>query len=83
MNNCNVFNDSITGVAGFIGFHLSCKLIREGLVIGIDNINSYYDISLKEARLKFNQTFRKLSVPFEFHKIDISNKKLKKNFPKF
>ena len=55
MNNCNVFNDSIvvTGVAGFIGFHLSCKLIREGFpVIGVDNINSYYDVSLKEARLK-------------------------------
>ena len=55
MNTCNISNDSIvvTGVAGFIGFHLSCKLIREGFpVIGVDNINSYYDVSLKEARLK-------------------------------
>ena len=86
MNNCNVLNDSIvvTGVAGFIGFHLSCKLIREGFpVIGIDNINSYYDISLKEARLKnLIKLSERLSVPFEFHKIDISNKENLKKFSK-
>ena len=43
----------ITGVAGFIGFHLSKKLIIDGHnIIGLDNINDYYDVSLKEARLE-------------------------------
>ena len=42
----------ITGVAGFIGFHLAKKLIASGHdVYGIDNLNSYYDIELKKARL--------------------------------
>jgi len=43
----------ITGTAGFIGFHLAKKLIREGVrVTGIDIINDYYDVGLKHARLK-------------------------------
>ncbi|AOW19495.1 NAD-dependent epimerase [Urechidicola croceus] len=43
----------VTGAAGFIGFHLSKKLVQEGFeVIGIDNINDYYDPNLKLARLK-------------------------------
>ena len=43
----------VTGSAGFIGFHICKKLIKEKyLVIGIDNINNYYDINLKNARLK-------------------------------
>ena len=42
----------ITGTAGFIGFHLAKKLIERGdTVVGIDNINDYYDITLKYARL--------------------------------
>jgi UDP-glucuronate 4-epimerase len=42
----------ITGTAGFIGFHLAKRLLAEGFeVVGIDNINSYYDINLKYARL--------------------------------
>ena len=45
-------NVLVTGAAGFIGFHLCMKLIEEGLnVIGLDNINSYYDIKIKESRL--------------------------------
>ena len=43
----------VTGAAGFIGFHTTEKLIEQGHeVIGLDNINDYYDISLKYARLK-------------------------------
>ena len=42
----------ITGAAGFIGFHLSKRLINDGFrVFGVDNLNEYYDIDLKKARL--------------------------------
>jgi len=42
----------ITGAAGFIGFHLSKKLVEQGFtVVGLDNINDYYDVNLKYARL--------------------------------
>ena len=42
----------VTGAAGFIGFHLSLSLLRSGhTVIGLDNLNSYYDVNLKIARL--------------------------------
>ena len=42
----------VTGAAGFIGFHLCKRLIGEGeKVIGIDNINNYYDVKLKKERL--------------------------------
>ena len=43
----------VTGHAGFIGYHTTKRFIEEGtVVIGIDNINDYYDTNLKEARLK-------------------------------
>src|SRR3954452_21792549 len=42
----------VTGVAGFIGFHVARYLLERGdTVIGIDNLNTYYDVQLKEARL--------------------------------
>ena len=42
----------VTGVAGFIGFHLARDLIKKKYnVIGVDNLNTYYDINLKKARL--------------------------------
>src|SRR5271167_3877081 len=42
----------VTGAAGFIGFHLAKRLVGEGCqVYGIDNLNSYYDVGLKKARL--------------------------------
>ena len=43
----------VTGVAGFIGFQLARKLLQKGQdVVGLDNVNDYYDVSLKEARLR-------------------------------
>ena len=44
----------ITGAAGFIGFHSSQQLIEDGYeVIGIDNLNNYYDVKLKKARIEY------------------------------
>ena len=51
----------VTGSAGFIGFHLSNKLAELGYdVFGIDNINDYYDVNLKLARLEKSGFDRKL-----------------------
>ena len=65
----------VTGTAGFIGFHIAKALLDLDIpVIGIDNINSYYDPVLKKARL--NKLYEKSSIksiPFENHQIDISN----------
>jgi UDP-glucuronate 4-epimerase len=61
----------VTGAAGFIGYHLSKRLLENGLsVTGIDNLNSYYDVSLKEARLERLKSFEN----FSFLREDISNK---------
>ncbi len=71
----------VTGSAGFIGFHV-CKILLEKKyhVIGIDNINSYYDVDLKLNRLK---QLKKIKGNFKFYKVDISNyKKLDKIFHK-
>jgi UDP-glucuronate 4-epimerase len=60
----------VTGVAGFIGFHTARALLARGeRVIGIDNVNDYYDIRLKEARLA------ELKAPgFTFCKLDIADR---------
>ena len=68
----------ITGVAGFIGYHLAEKLLNNNYhIIGIDNLNDYYDPNLKKARL---DNLNELSN-FEFYKIDfIHNKELQPIF---
>ena len=68
----------ITGVAGFIGFHLTKKLLESGQsVVGLDNINDYYDTSLKEARLKILKDITlKKGLDFTFIKGDLENKNL-------
>jgi UDP-glucuronate 4-epimerase len=63
----------ITGVAGFIGFHLAQRLLARGdTVIGVDNLNDYYDVTLKEARLQQLQTHAQ-SALFNFIKLDITD----------
>ncbi|MED0992698.1 SDR family NAD(P)-dependent oxidoreductase [Bacillus nitratireducens] len=61
----------ITGAAGFVGYFLSEKLLEQGCkVIGVDNINDYYDVNLKYARLEQLKPYEK----FTFIKGDISDK---------
>ncbi|MFC1883497.1 NAD-dependent epimerase [Thermodesulfobacteriota bacterium] len=60
----------VTGAAGFIGFHLSKTLLEKGAgVVGIDNLNSYYDPDLKKARLEILRSYES----FTFHKTDIQD----------
>ncbi|MCG6872646.1 MAG: NAD-dependent epimerase [Gammaproteobacteria bacterium] len=61
----------VTGAAGFIGHALSQRLLARGdQVVGVDNLNDYYDVTLKEARLK-----RLAGQPgFEFHRLDIADR---------
>ena len=81
----------VTGTAGFIGYHLAKKLLERGdEVVGIDNINDYYDINLKYGRLKelgidkeevsndnfsFQAHHSKIFDKHRFYKIDLANKK--------
>lgn len=60
----------VTGSAGFIGFHVSQALLERGeTVIGLDNLNDYYDVNLKLARLA------QLQYPnFQFHKLDLADR---------
>lgn len=68
MNNKRIL---VTGSVGFIGFHLTKKLLEDGFtVLGVDNVNDYYDTFLKRARLNILNGYRK----FSFSELDISNR---------
>ncbi len=70
----------VTGTAGFIGFHLTERLMKEGWdIVGLDNINDYYDVNLKYARLKENGICKK---QIEYNKFVISEKYEKYRFVK-
>ncbi len=59
----------VTGAAGFIGFHVSRHLLKWGHpVLGIDNLNDYYDVKLKKARLAELEDYKE----FNFHRVDIA-----------
>ncbi|BBD56119.1 NAD-dependent epimerase [Planktothrix agardhii] len=61
----------VTGVAGFVGFHLCQRLLdRRDTIIGIDNLNNYYDVSLKQARLEQ----LKNRSGFSFKKLDLADR---------
>ncbi len=75
----------VTGTAGFIGFHLAKKLLERGdEVVGLDNINDYYDVNLKYARLKElgiqqeniqeNQLIESIDSKHKFIKADLANR---------
>ena len=65
----------VTGSAGFIGFHLCQKLIEKGIyVIGIDNLNDYYDINLKKKRLEILSQASITKNNWQFFKIDLLRK---------
>jgi UDP-glucuronate 4-epimerase len=60
----------VTGASGFIGFHVSLRLLSEGHVVhGLDNLNAYYDVSLKEARTRILERHK----GFVFHKADLGD----------
>lgn len=66
----------VTGAAGFIGFHTARRLMERGdSVVGLDNVNSYYDPALKEARLKvLEDTARDAAGDFTFLRADLADR---------
>lgn len=71
MMNTQYKNVLITGAAGFIGFYLAKRLLEDGCnVIGIDNLNTYYDVNLKKSRLEILETF----TQFKFIRVDIAER---------
>ena len=61
----------ITGVAGFIGFHVARRLLQAGrTIVGIDNMSAYYDPALKQARCAELAK----SAQFQFHRLDVADR---------
>ena len=65
----------VTGAAGFIGYHLCQHLLAQGsAVVGVDNLNDYYEVSLKEARLARLQAQDPDGQRFQFYRLDLSDR---------
>src|SRR5262245_41051148 len=61
----------VTGCAGFIGMHVAKRLLERGeQIVGLDNLNPYYDVRLKEARLRELAPFER----FHFSKLDLADR---------
>ena len=61
----------VTGAAGFVGFHVAHALLARGeTVVGLDNLNAYYDVGLKQARL----ALLRQQAGFSFHAVDVADK---------
>jgi UDP-glucuronate 4-epimerase len=69
----------VTGSAGFIGFHTTLALLSQGHeIIGIDNLNDYYDVNLKHGRLAEIEKHPQ-QKNYQFIKMDIANRKAMEN----
>jgi len=68
-------NYLVTGAAGFIGFHVAKRLLEQGHnVTGIDNLNDYYNVPLKQDRLALLEQYSRREQGFTFHNVNLEDK---------